>query len=174
MRIACRVTKAASTRWQYVTLIAFPLQQWLRERALMLRYTYTACLVYLFSPIQWVPGFFSGVKRLGRKVDHPPPYCAKVNNEWSYTCSRYTGCFTTLGHNCRRWFPRFLWSKSSYKHVSDFGRLRSYGRFLIPIHALVWTASNSWCVMYSLANFSQLQTAVLVISTLGWYLRNAE
>ena len=42
---------------------------------------------------------------------------------------RYTGCFTTSGHNCRRWFPRSLWSKSSYKHVSDFGRLRSYGRF---------------------------------------------
>ena len=30
--------------------------------------------------------------------------------------------------------------KSSYKHVSDFGRLRSYGHFLIPVHALVWTA----------------------------------
>jgi len=27
--------------------------------------------------------------------------------------------------------------KSSYKHASDFGRLRSYGHFLIPIHALV-------------------------------------
>ena len=27
--------------------------------------------------------------------------------------------------------------KSSYKHVSDFGRLRSYGRFLIPVHAVV-------------------------------------
>ena len=27
--------------------------------------------------------------------------------------------------------------KSSYKHVSDFGRLWSYGHFLIPIHALV-------------------------------------
>jgi len=27
--------------------------------------------------------------------------------------------------------------KSSYKHVSDFGRLRSYGHFLIPVHALV-------------------------------------
>ena len=25
--------------------------------------------------------------------------------------SPYTGCFTTLGHNCRRWFPRSLWSK---------------------------------------------------------------
>ena len=27
--------------------------------------------------------------------------------------------------------------KSSYKHVSDFGRLQSYDRFLIPVHALV-------------------------------------
>jgi len=23
----------------------------------------------------------------------------------------YTGCFTTLGHNCRRCFPRSLWWK---------------------------------------------------------------
>ena len=30
--------------------------------------------------------------------------------------------------------------KSSYKHVSDFRRLRSYGHFLIPVHALMWTA----------------------------------
>jgi len=27
--------------------------------------------------------------------------------------------------------------KSSYKHVSDFGRLRIYGHFLIPVHAVV-------------------------------------
>jgi hypothetical protein len=27
--------------------------------------------------------------------------------------------------------------KSSYKNLSDFGRLRSYGHFLIPVHALV-------------------------------------
>jgi hypothetical protein len=27
--------------------------------------------------------------------------------------------------------------KSSYKHVSDFGRLGSYDRFLIPVHVLV-------------------------------------
>jgi hypothetical protein len=27
--------------------------------------------------------------------------------------------------------------KSSYKHVSNFGRLRSYGHILIPVHALV-------------------------------------
>jgi len=41
--------------------------------------------------------------------------------------------------------------KSSYKHISDFGRLRSYGHFLIPLRALVWTASygTNWRVMYS-------------------------
>ena len=27
--------------------------------------------------------------------------------------------------------------KSSNKHVSDFGLLRSYGHFLIPVHAVV-------------------------------------
>jgi len=43
--------------------------------------------------------------------------------------------------------------KISYtsKHVSDFGRLLSYGQFLIPVHALVLTASygTSCRVMYS-------------------------
>jgi len=41
--------------------------------------------------------------------------------------------------------------KSSYKHVSDYGRLQSYGHFLIPAHALVWTASygTSRRVIYS-------------------------
>jgi len=29
--------------------------------------------------------------------------------------------------------------KSSYEHVSDFRRLRIYGHFLIPVHALMWT-----------------------------------
>ena len=27
--------------------------------------------------------------------------------------------------------------KSSYKHMSDFGWLQSYGHFLIPVHALM-------------------------------------
>ena len=34
-------------------------------------------------------------------------------------------------------FLGFCDQKSSYKHVPDFERLRSYGRFLIPVHALV-------------------------------------
>jgi len=45
MRIACYVPKATDTHSECVTLIAFPLKQWLRERASMFRYTYIACLV---------------------------------------------------------------------------------------------------------------------------------
>ena len=37
MNFACRITKATNTHSEYVTLIAFPRQQWLRERATMLR-----------------------------------------------------------------------------------------------------------------------------------------
>jgi hypothetical protein len=47
MRISCRTTWAANSHSEYVTLIAFPLQQWLCERASMLRYAYIACLVGL-------------------------------------------------------------------------------------------------------------------------------
>jgi hypothetical protein len=45
MRIACWIPKATNTHSQYVTLVAFPLQQWLNERTPLLRYTYIACLV---------------------------------------------------------------------------------------------------------------------------------
>jgi hypothetical protein len=45
MCFACWITKATDTHSEYVTLIAFPRQQWLRERASVLRYTYIACLV---------------------------------------------------------------------------------------------------------------------------------
>jgi hypothetical protein len=45
MRFACWKTKATNTQSKYVILIAFPRQQWLRERASMLCYTYIACFV---------------------------------------------------------------------------------------------------------------------------------
>jgi hypothetical protein len=44
MRTACCITKATNTHSEYVILIVFPLQQWLHERALTLRYTYVHCL----------------------------------------------------------------------------------------------------------------------------------
>jgi hypothetical protein len=37
-------------------------------------------------PIEWLPGALSlGVKRPGRKVDHPPPSTAQEKNMWHYT-----------------------------------------------------------------------------------------
>jgi len=45
MRIAYWIHKATNTHSEYVIRIAFPLQQWLQERASVLRYTYIACLV---------------------------------------------------------------------------------------------------------------------------------
>jgi hypothetical protein len=45
MRFACWITKATDRYEEYVILIPFPRQQWLRERVSMLRYTYVAWLV---------------------------------------------------------------------------------------------------------------------------------
>jgi len=45
----------------------------------------------------------------------------------------YTGCFTTCGHYCRSDILGLFYQKSSYKHVSDFGRLRSYDRLKLRI-----------------------------------------
>jgi hypothetical protein len=47
MRIECWIIKATNTHLQYVIRTAFPLQQWLRERAPVLTFNvqYIACLV---------------------------------------------------------------------------------------------------------------------------------
>jgi hypothetical protein len=45
-RFACWIIKATDTHSVYVTLIAFPRQQWSRERASRLR-LYVHCLSYL-------------------------------------------------------------------------------------------------------------------------------
>ena len=45
MRILCWIPKATDTHSEYVIGIAFPLQQWLHERASVLLDTYIACIV---------------------------------------------------------------------------------------------------------------------------------
>jgi len=45
--IECWIPKVKNTLPGYVTRIAFLLQQWLYERASMLRYTYIASLVHI-------------------------------------------------------------------------------------------------------------------------------
>ena len=61
MRCACWVSKATNTHSEYVILIDFPLQQWLNERAAMLRYTYIACLVkHIFFVTEQLLGVLFG------------------------------------------------------------------------------------------------------------------
>jgi hypothetical protein len=48
MRIARWIHKATNKHTEFVILISFPLRQWLRERASVLRYTYTACLFHMY------------------------------------------------------------------------------------------------------------------------------
>jgi hypothetical protein len=48
LRIACWIPKATNTHSEYVILIAFQLQQWLHNRASMLRYTYIDYLVLFY------------------------------------------------------------------------------------------------------------------------------
>jgi len=45
MRLACWIPKGTNTHSEYVTVIVFPVQQWLHERASVLYYAYIACLV---------------------------------------------------------------------------------------------------------------------------------
>ena len=53
MRTARWITKATDTHSEYVVLTAFPLQQWLHERASMLRYTHIASLQSVI-PEEWL------------------------------------------------------------------------------------------------------------------------
>jgi len=43
------IPKDTNTHSEYVILIAIPRQQWLHERALMLRLYYTVCVFVLFT-----------------------------------------------------------------------------------------------------------------------------
>ena len=49
MRIACWIPKATDIHTEYAILIAFPTQQWLHERASLLRYTYISSLIFFFQ-----------------------------------------------------------------------------------------------------------------------------
>jgi hypothetical protein len=52
MRVACWISKATKIRSEYLILIAFTRQQWLRARAAVSRYTYTACFILFLGCFQ--------------------------------------------------------------------------------------------------------------------------
>ena len=49
LRTSCWISRNTNTHSECGTLIVFPLQQWLHERALLLRYTFITCLVSVKS-----------------------------------------------------------------------------------------------------------------------------
>jgi len=61
MRIACWIPKATNTHTkthsEYAILFAFPQQQWLHERASMLRYTYINRLLGSYDWCPWIQWF---------------------------------------------------------------------------------------------------------------------
>jgi len=74
------IPKATNTQSEYVTLISFPLQQWLSERALMLCYTYITCLV-----ISEIVCSLWGMIWGGEIVDHIFSSITDCNVEWGGT-----------------------------------------------------------------------------------------
>jgi len=57
--IPCNYGKATATHPQYVTLTAFPPQQWLRERAFVLLNTYIACFLLSNTGRKGAKNFFT-------------------------------------------------------------------------------------------------------------------
>jgi len=51
MCVACWINEATVTHSEYVTLIAFPQQKWIHERASLVRYKYSALLVRVYVAI---------------------------------------------------------------------------------------------------------------------------
>jgi hypothetical protein len=111
MHIECCITTDTNTYSKYVILIVSQLQQWLQVRALMLRYTYTACIVMLrFRPGFWLQNMthllFSALlddRKLNSKtLTRSPIRCHSIvyQNQRNNVCTHY-GCLW-LNHRIKR------------------------------------------------------------------------
>ena len=61
------------------------------------------------------------------------PSSGSTHQLYMYIQGDSGGIYITLGNDSMSDSKQ----KSSYEHGSDFERLRSYGHFLIPVHALM-------------------------------------
>jgi hypothetical protein len=80
-RCACWTTKATDKHSEYVILIAFPRQQWLHERASMLRYTY----IVLFASLYPVRGVVTTT--LNNMPTQAQIHNLTLGGRWSAPCS---------------------------------------------------------------------------------------
>ena len=66
MRFPCWITKAITTHSEYVMLIAFTWQKWLRKRPPILLYTCMACLIFFPCTRSGIVSAFFSVLFLAR------------------------------------------------------------------------------------------------------------
>ena len=96
--LSTKVKNSFAYRTQMIRPIILALKRGLilspKRRVLFTVYFYEFCVVHILPDRLWGPpillfngfrGFFSGVKRPGRNVDHTPSSSAEIENEWSYT-----------------------------------------------------------------------------------------
>jgi len=79
------------------------------------------------------------LKLCPKVVNRPVCVCAYLNTAFTRVKVHIPGVSRLMDIPAGGYFLALCDQKSSYKHLYDFGRLRSYGPFLIPVHALVWT-----------------------------------
>jgi hypothetical protein len=93
MRFACRINKATDTRSEYVILVAFQHQQWLRERPSVLRYTYIACALFVGHSVRAdcieyhtasytlaTAVLSTCTQQIDCETQHSPPFNIKIKN----------------------------------------------------------------------------------------------
>jgi hypothetical protein len=123
MRFACWITKVTDTHSECVILIALPRQQWLREYASKLRYTYIACLVRKLK------------KQLRPKCSLPnlPNCMASQHRSYNFVFRHRE----SLNCNTLRWqihkplIRLYLWSKkkkNAFCEVHIFSSVTNYQR----------------------------------------------
>jgi len=118
-RIACWIIKAADTDSEYVIFIPFPLQQWLLERASLLRYTHSTSSV-LFPN--------------GRKFSNPADIVL-----WMHVTHRMQ-CAGVIKTNCNVWFGLFYLEETKEASETLLTYLLTYSMVQSPSWAANWFA----------------------------------
>ena len=108
MRIACWIPKATNTHWEYVILIAFPLQQCLRERAAMLHYAFIVCLVV--SSLSNYSRWWNRLRE-GRARDRSSISCGKkrTSRSWDHLAYYPIGTGSLFGRKLVSKMSCFYW-----------------------------------------------------------------
>jgi hypothetical protein len=100
MRFVCWINKATDTHSEYVILVAFPLQQWLYERASMLSCTYNALF---FSSCFWLLTQYVNKQQLLLSL-----FLFNICNEYYFVLFPWTSNSISRSHRLRRDFYHLL------------------------------------------------------------------